>query len=199
MQPQFTFPQDNPQEIPEGFCQCGCGQWTLIDSNTGKFYRFRRGHNVGNRQPLATRFWQHVHVGPPEVCWEWIGGKSEGYGQIVDQGRNYFAHRLSWQFHHQLEIPQGLFVCHSCDNRACVNPAHLFLGTHQDNDADRDRKLRQPHGEKNGQAKLTEADVKRIRLMAQEGISLANIARQLNVSPGLVSMIVARKRWQHVE
>ena len=91
------------------------------------------------------RFWSHVDKSS-KGCWVWTAGKSDGYGMFAltttTPSVTILAHRYSWQIHFG-EIPKGLFICHACDNRACVNPKHLWMGTHQANDIDRDRKGRQ--------------------------------------------------------
>lgn len=87
------------------------------------------------------RFWSKVPIGA-EGCWEWKAGLSpRGYGQFWDTGTNRGAHRYAYE---QVigPIPEGLFVCHRCDNPACVRPDHLFLGTQQDNMSDKQSKGR---------------------------------------------------------
>lgn len=95
---------------------------------------------------LADRFWLFVERGLDADCWEWHGTLSEHrpgfkYGRLRFQNKNYDAHRVSYTLH-KGPIPAGMFVCHSCDNPPCVNPAHLWLGTLQDNHKDAELKGR---------------------------------------------------------
>lgn len=104
---------------------------------------------------------------------------------------------MSYELHHG-PIPPGIFVCHRCDNTSCINPEHLFLGTHTENMADMVAKGRQArmHGSSNGLSKLSESDVLSIRKV--KGLTNQRIADQFGVSAGLISMVRNRKIWTHI-
>lgn len=145
------------------------------------------------------RFWSHVDKSAgPDNCWKWIGAvHPRGYGQVTWYRRVTHAHRVSWQITFG-PIPTGKHILHKCDNKLCVNPKHLWLGTNADNVKDRDTKGRQPRGETSGAAKLTEEQVKEIRSLAAKGILQIEISRKLGVPKSTVNWIVTRRSWKHV-
>lgn len=150
---------------------------------------------------LEERFWTKVDKNGPNGCWLWVANKVRGYGRVWCSERNMLlSHRVSWELHNGT-IPEGMEVCHSCDNPPCCNPDHLFLGTHKSNMLDMVSKKRQDtaRGEKNGQAKLNQEKVLKIRELCQAGLmSVRAIARQFDVDPALVRRIFQRKAWKHV-
>jgi hypothetical protein len=146
---------------------------------------------------LRDRLLPKVSANAETGCWDWTGSKYDtGYGQFYVRGKHYKAHRVSYELHCQ-EIPTGLQVLHRCDNRGCVNPDHLFLGTHADNMADKVAKGRQARtslpGDFNGRAKVTSLDVAEIR--SATGVSQQILAKRYGISPCQISLILSGKRW----
>jgi hypothetical protein len=143
------------------------------------------------------RFWSRVDkTGGSDACWPWITNVSgHGYGWAhVGGGRYRYAHRLAWELTGG-PIPVGLFVCHRCDNRICVNPAHLFLGTPAENNADRDAKGRGARGTKTWSAKLNEELAEEIRGAWAFGSDVGALATRFGVSKTTVRDVVRRRRW----
>lgn len=141
------------------------------------------------------RIKKRIEVDPETGCWNWTGVlHRQGYGMIRSGRTNHLTHRASFKVF-KGEIPDGMFVCHHCDNRKCVNPDHLFLGTVQDNQADMKRKNRSVYGEKCKTSKLTESDVKQILLM-KGSVPQRAIAKKFNVSPSLICMLMKGKVWE---
>lgn len=147
------------------------------------------------------RFWSKVDKsGGEDACWVWTGAKiGRGYGGIKIAGKMLVAHRVSYEMAND-EIPDGLFVCHTCDNPICVNPRHLFAGTPADNMQDKERKNRGNHakGTDNGASRLSEADVLRIRAMLAEGWTSRAIAKVYGIAPQTVGRIKRRETWIHI-
>ena len=166
----------------------------------------RAAQAVTGRERDAIRFWskvnrngpvqQHVtHLGP---CWEWMGNPTgTGYGNFWRDGRNVGAHRYSIELATGVD-PGEAFVCHRCDNRLCVRPDHLFLGTPTDNIADRDAKHRQARGEKVGTSRLNEQLVHRVFALRAEGMSQPQIAREVGIANQTVSYVLSGAYWSHV-
>ena len=153
------------------------------------------------RKTLANRFWEKVAFlgADPDDCWEWRAARSKnsyGYGVIWVNNKQTSAHRVSWKFANG-PIPQGMCVLHYCDNPACVNPAHLFLGTNADNTQDMVNKGRdaKAFGEENGRAKLAGQDIHGIRKMLAKKIPQRVIAKKYGVSRRAISMINTGKTW----
>lgn len=133
-------------------------------------------------------------------CIEWNGFVNhEGYGAITVDARVIRAHRFSYAYY-KGAIPDGMLVCHKCDNPRCVNADHLFLGTNQDNVNDKVKKNRQSRlkGEDSGTSKLTEKDVIKIKIMLENGDSYKVIADRFNVTKTPIYLINKKKSWKHV-
>lgn len=172
------------------------------------------------------RFWAKVKK--TDYCWVWTACKNyAGYGKLACNGRHLLAHRASYEMHVSA-IPDGLIVCHHCDNPACVRPDHLFVGTHADNSDDKVRKGRQAKGERHGsrthpecvprgdqhpsrthpeclrrgdlhpQAQLTETQVLEIRTQYGMGATQDQLAMRFGISQSAVSLIVLGRRWAHL-
>jgi uncharacterized protein (DUF433 family) len=147
---------------------------------------------------LSDRFWSKVARRSPADCWEWQASFSNaaGYGQFWLNGTQVRAHRLAYQMERG-PIPEGLVVRHRCDNPSCVNPAHLELGTHKDNSADRVNRGRSnsPIGERHGHCKLTEQQVLEIRASAEPQHVLAE---RYGVAQTRISAILRGASWSHL-
>lgn len=150
-------------------------------------------------QDFAERFWSKVSPEPNTGCWLWTAATDTGgYGRIhAGEGRRIVsAHRAAWELSFG-QITDGLFVCHRCDQPACVNPAHLFLGTNKENlrDASRKGRLWQYAGEENSASKLTADEVNLIRRLRAEATQPA-LAARFGVNQSTISRIQSNQRWR---
>lgn len=169
----------------------------------------------------GARIWSRV-LETDKGCWEWQGARdSKGYGRVSYLGRPQTVSRVAWELVNG-PIPDGMEVCHTCDNPPCINPAHLWIGTRSDNQRDsvnkkRNRAATHPEryqrgkdsfsakyperlarGEKHGNARLKTQDVHEIRQRYANGESVSSLARAYNINWSTVDRVVKRKWWKHV-
>ena len=145
----------------------------------------------------AQRFWRKVKKQSPNECWLWIGAIGQtGYGNFGVNHRTVNAHRVAWILSHG-DIPFGLQVLHHCDNRACVNPNHLFLGTQKVNvqDCVAKLRLRPAAGERHPRAVMSASTVALVR---KSKARRAELAKQFGVSLQCIDKIINRHTWKHV-
>lgn len=146
-------------------------------------------------RPADQRFREKYAVDAATGCWDWTATKNQkGYGRFTTDYSTFSAHRFAWSMENG-EIPDGAFVLHTCDNPACVNPAHLFLGSNADNMADKVAKGRQAQGVGNAYSKLTEAQVMAIRADTR---LLRVIGDEYGINKTQVSRIRRRTAWRNL-
>lgn len=137
---------------------------------------------------------------PNGGCWPWRGYKNAiGYGKVGKRGGPVSAHRAAYE-EFVGPIPAGLFVLHKCDNRACINPSHLFLGTQKDNMADMAAKKRRrgvggARGSSNHHSKLTESEV---LFMRSSGEDYKTLAGKFGICRSYAWAVLHRKTWKHI-
>lgn len=157
--------------------------------------------NVFESLSLEERFWQKVDKKSDSECWEWMAHLDRhGYGQVTANLKNRSAHRFAFAVSAKIDLDsiKGLFVCHKCDNPACCNPSHLFLGTCADNIQDMVNKGRHARGERNSSATLTEKQVIAIYNEATNGETYAAISKKYGVGQCAVRLICTGKNWRHL-
>lgn len=173
-----------------GWAECACG-----GTRTRASKRCWDCHVAAIRAGRDARFWAKVDKsGGEDACWPWTGARCpSGYGSFCVEGRMSTASRYAYNWQYG-DLVRELDVLHRCDNPPCVNPAHLFLGSAADNRADCVAKGRHSHGERAGNAKLSNAQVAEVRrLRASEGLLQRDIAGRFGIHPSHVSRIVNRR------
>lgn len=154
---------------------------------------------------LIERFISKIATGPSgrvgfDDCWEWSASLFRcGYGRFHFRGRSLRAHRFSYSLFVG-DIPEDLLVLHHCDNPKCVNFNHFFLGTTKDNAVDMAKKgrCRDSQGEKNPESKLTEKDVREIRMKLHAGAIPRDLTREYGVGRRHISKIKTGEIWSHI-
>lgn len=134
-------------------------------------------------------------------CWEWLGNiYPNGYGKFPCSinGVRPSAHRISWMIHYGI-IPPDKIICHTCDNRSCTNPQHLFLGTQADNIRDMHEKNRGMIGQTHVNSKLKKDDVIIIKKLLKDRQSHTFISKQFNVCRATITSIKTGKTWAHIK
>lgn len=167
-----------------------------------------RGKARRSIEAAIADFWTHVDRRPSDAetlyrthspCCNWTSCKDkDGYGRFYVEGLFNRAHRFSY-FIHTWDHPGDLEVCHTCDNPACVNPYHLFLGDNVINKLDCVTKGRQAKGERQGSAKLTAVEVLEIRRdFAPHVVTQRTLALRYGVTIANVQAVILRKTWRHL-
>lgn len=149
---------------------------------------------------LIERFHEKWKLNEVTGCWDWTAATAgRGYGFMKRPGerKQIYAHRLSYLIHCG-EIPDGLQVCHTCDNVLCVKPSHLFLGTSKDNAQDMKAKDRHLHGTRNAMAKFSADQVRHMHRLNAEGVSQGEIARIFSVAQATVWKILHGLRYADI-
>ena len=151
-------------------------------------------HHTVSMKPIQ-RIFDNVLLEGKDGCWKWLSAfDAKGYGVLNFRGSHWKAHRFSHTIFNG-EIIDNLHVLHSCDNRYCVNPAHLRLGTNRDNVSDMVSRKRNCFGEKNAMTKLT---VEQARFIKNSPSSTYRLAKTFGVTSGTISAIKTNRSWKHV-
>lgn len=158
--------------------------------------------NAWGYESIADAVAEHVTPGGQDECWNWQGNvNNQGYGTFGFRQKAVAAHRAAYEVANG-PIPNGLCVCHSCDNRKCCNPAHLWLGTVADNNVDKVKKGRSyipPLGIDHPNAKLTNEGVAEMRRLFAAGVGVKALAQRFGVHHKTVRYVLDRKTWRHVK
>lgn len=149
-----------------------------------------------DKSPTSQRFWSHVDKSSEDGCWPWLLSlDKDGYGRFTVGRKKFQSHRYAYFLTHGAT---NAFILHRCDNPRCVNPSHLFLGSHADNMRDRNAKRRHAFGTRNGRSKLQPADIIEIRLWRKLNASFRSIASRFGVDESVIRDIASGKTWAHV-
>ena len=178
---------------PPRFCQFSCKSYIGLKTRT-------RNSELTDEQNLERiKKYFNKYVIKQEGCWDWSGTiQWTGYATLNIRPP-IKAHRASWILNYG-SIPEGKLVCHTCDNRKCTNPEHLWLGTYEENIADKFKKGRSntPKGSQLKVSQLNEEQVLEIKVFLKNGLTCGEIARQYGVSRKIISRIKNNDTWKHI-
>ncbi len=193
---EFKWYTDKTRK-PQKFCSKECYNKEPRIYLSERYRKIREDKDL-----LFTRFKKRFEktVVKKEGCWDWKGCQHHsGYVPFKEIHRkNGLAHRASWIIYRG-EIPEGMLVCHTCDNKRCTNPDHLFLGSHKENTQDMHSKGRGNIGKKNNKTVLTEEQVIEIRNLLKIGVKMTRIAKDYSVNPGTIWFISKNITWKHLK
>lgn len=185
-----TAPQCPEKYFNKGFCKLHYDRFM----KHGMTEKKERIYKVNPEE----RFHQHYKINQENNCWEWIKPLDKhGYGEIWVHTRKFKSHRYSYILHNG-EIPLDRIICHRCGNKICVNPEHLYAGTYKDNVADAIRMREIPIGEDNYLAKLTNSQVKEIKIKLSQGSRNCDLANEYKVNKNRISAIKTGIIWKHI-
>lgn len=192
--------------------ECGvCGKLFAVVSWRKQRHCSRECSNAwkGSREGTAERFWSKVDKsGGPDSCWRWLAAlDTAGYGKfsVGPKGANFMVRASRFALATRIGDFGDLFACHTCDNKWCCNPAHLFPGTPKDNAVDCMNKGRTNKGAKwfahernHVHIKLDEATVMELRALRSAGAGVTDLAKSVGLSEGAMSRVLRGERWRHV-
>lgn len=173
------------------YCSMSCNAKAICDR--------RRWHND---EELAAVLLRRRELISESGCWLWTGGGNDrGYGTLTNNGRHYYTHRLAAYLWLGMDIDSPLEVCHRCDVPRCFNPKHLFVATHAENMRDMHMKGRAPStkGENAGRAKLSEEQVREIRVLSKQGVGYRRLSKQFGIDRATARSIVLHRTWKHID
>jgi hypothetical protein len=148
---------------------------------------------------LSARFWRHVQRRDQDSCWEWTASTfKSGYGQFKVNKISHNAHRVAWELSYG-PIPDGMFICHHCDNPLCCNPSHLFVGSPQANMDDMRGKGRESKGTDFPAARLDDEAVLEITRLAKSGMLQRDIGKLFGVGQTAIGDVLRNVAWKHVK
>jgi len=188
---------DEPKKNSVWNCVCDCGKKSIVSRPTlikEEFKHCECSNFISKRGKTTicpiTRFNKSYVINGE--CWEWQRGiRPNGYGQFYMNGKSISSHRASWIIH-KGPIPKGMCVCHKCDNRKCVNPDHLWIGTYKDNGQDMAKKGRSCTGLKNANGKIDTKLYKEILNKYKSGINQYALAKEYKVKQACIYRILRK-------